>query len=123
MTLPIRLPGLDGQPDLLIDMATLTGAQLVATGKRHAGVVSNLEEVEIAAVRAGKASGDTVHPLPYAPELYRKEFKSKVADMKNSVKDRMNAQVGGLRKLAARLLHACCTLCARSLHARRLCRV
>ena len=41
---------------------------------------------------AGRFSGDTVHPLPYAPELYRKEFKSKVADMKNSVKDRMNAQ-------------------------------
>ena len=102
------MPGLEGQPDLIIDMATLTGAQLVATGKRHAGVVSNLEEVEVAAVRAGKASGDTVHPLPYAPELYRKEFKSQVADMKNSVKDRMNAQVGGgLRAAAAaRLLHA-----------------
>jgi probable aminopeptidase NPEPL1 len=33
-----------------------------------------------------------VHPLPFAPELYKKEFKSAVADMKNSVKDRRNAQ-------------------------------
>ena len=33
-----------------------------------------------------------MHPLPYAPEFFRGEFKSKVADMKNSVKDRMNAQ-------------------------------
>ena len=35
--LPARLPGLGAgaQPDLILDMATLTGAQLVATGKRH----------------------------------------------------------------------------------------
>ena len=38
------------------------------------------------------SSGDLVHALPFAPEFYRAEFKSKVADMKNSVKDRMNAQ-------------------------------
>ena len=93
-SVPPRLPGLAGgaQPDVVIDMATLTGAQLVATGKRHAGVVSNSDEWEAAAVAAGKASGDTVFPLPFAPEFYRKEFKSKVADMKNSVKDRSNAQ-------------------------------
>jgi len=90
--LPARLPGLDGQPDVLIDMATLTGAQLVATGKRHAGIVSNEDELEGAAVKAGKLSGDTVHPLPFCPEFYSSEFTSQVADMKNSVKDRSNAQ-------------------------------
>jgi probable aminopeptidase NPEPL1 len=41
---------------------------------------------------AGRTSGDLVHPLPYVPEFFRKEFRSVVADMKNSVKDRMNAQ-------------------------------
>jgi len=93
-SIPSRLPGLreSQQPDLLIDMATLTGAQLMATGKRHAAVVSNLEEVERAAVDAGRLSGDTVHPLPFVPEWYQAEFDSKVADMKNSVKDRSNAQ-------------------------------
>jgi probable aminopeptidase NPEPL1 len=93
-SLPPRLPGLaaGAQPDVVIDMATLTGAQLIATGKRHAGVVSNSDDWEAAAVAAGKASGDTVFPLPFAPEFYRKEFRSKVADMKNSVKDRSNAQ-------------------------------
>eukprot|EP00747_Dinoflagellata_sp_TGD_P209243 gnl/TRDRNA2_/TRDRNA2_82642_c0_seq2.p1 gnl/TRDRNA2_/TRDRNA2_82642_c0~~gnl/TRDRNA2_/TRDRNA2_82642_c0_seq2.p1 ORF type:complete len:227 (+),score=53.49 gnl/TRDRNA2_/TRDRNA2_82642_c0_seq2:93-773(+) len=90
--LPPRLPGADRQPDLVIDMATLTGAQLVATGKRHAGIVANSDAVEEAAVSAGRRSGDLVHPLPYCPEFYRAEFKSKVADMKNSVKDRSNAQ-------------------------------
>ena len=83
--LPPKLPGLaDGaQPTLVVDMATLTGAQLIATGKRHAAVVSNLDEVEDAAVKAGKVSGDMVHPLPFVPEFYRNEFKSEVADMKN----------------------------------------
>jgi len=79
-------------PDLLLDMATLTGAALISTGKTHAGIYTNSEAVEIAAVAAGKRAGEPVHPMIYAPELFRKEFKSHVADMKNSVKDRMNAQ-------------------------------
>lgn len=78
--------------DLIVDLATLTGAQLMATGRRHAGVMCNDEKLEAAVVKAGKESGDLVHPLPYCPEFFRGEFKSKIADMKNSVKDRMNAQ-------------------------------
>ena len=62
VALPPRLPWLTGQPDLLIDMATLTGAQLIATGKRHAGIVANTDEVEASAVLAGRHSGDLVHP-------------------------------------------------------------
>ncbi len=83
---------LDNMPDLLVDMATLTGAQMVSTGRRHAAIVTNDEEVELAAVKAGKLSGDLCHPLIYAPELFNSEFASKVSDSKNSVKDRMNAQ-------------------------------
>lgn len=79
-------------PDVLIDVATLTGAQLVATGKRHAAIVSNDDALEAACVDAGRSSGDLVHALPYCPEMFRSEFKSDVADLKNSVKDRMNAQ-------------------------------
>ncbi len=78
--------------DLLIDLATLTGAALVATGKAHAALYCNDEAVEAAAVVAGRGIGEPVHPLVYAPELFRKEFRSPVADMKNSVKDRANAQ-------------------------------
>ena len=80
------------QPDAIVDLATLTGAQLVATGRRHAAIVANDDGIEARAMRSGKRSGDLVHPLPYCPEFYRKEFESKVADMKNSVKDRANAQ-------------------------------
>lgn len=78
--------------DLVVDAATLTGAQLVATGNLHAAVVSNQDEMEGLAVAAGKASGDLVAPLPFAPEFYKSEFSSKVADMRNSVKNRANAQ-------------------------------
>ncbi len=80
------------KPDVLIDMATLTGAQLVATGYRHASIVSNRAGLEALAVKAGQACGDMTHPLPFSPELYQKEFASKIADMRNSVADRMNAQ-------------------------------
>ena len=81
------------KPDVLIDMATLTGAQLIATGWRHASVVTNRAGLERAALDAAAATGDLVHPLPFAPELYQVEFASLVADMRNSVNDRMNAQV------------------------------
>ena len=64
----------------------------MATGKHHAAIYANQESVERAAVAAGLAAGEPVHPMLYAPELHRREFKSSVADMKNSVKDRMNAQ-------------------------------
>ena len=80
------------KPDVIVDAATLTGAQLVATGRRHAAIVSSREGLERRAVVAGRASGDLVHPLPFAPEFFQREFKSDVADMKNSVKDRANAQ-------------------------------
>jgi probable aminopeptidase NPEPL1 len=78
--------------DLVIDMATLTGAQLIATGKKHASILANTVDLEQRAMQAGLRSGDLTFPLLYAPDLLRKEFDSKVADMKNSVKDRMNAQ-------------------------------
>lgn len=78
--------------DDVIDVATLTGAQMIATGKNFAGVLSDDEAMERACVDAGRASGDLAHPLPYAPEFFTKEFGSKIADMKNSVKDRTNAQ-------------------------------
>jgi len=79
-------------PDVLIDLATLTGAALVATGKAHAAIYCNDADLEALAVTRGRAVGEPCHPLIYAPELFRKEFRSPIADMRNSVKDRANAQ-------------------------------
>ena len=78
--------------EIIFDAATLTGAQMIATGSNHAAVVSNDPSLEQIAMQAGYVSGDLVHPLPFAPEFYKPEFKSAVADMKNSVKNRANAQ-------------------------------
>ncbi len=78
--------------DVVLDAATLTGAQMVATGMLHAGVVSNDERLEQVLCEAGRASGDLVHPLPFAPEFFKAEFASPIADMRNSVANRSNAQ-------------------------------
>uniref|UniRef100_D4A3E2 Aminopeptidase-like 1 n=1 Tax=Rattus norvegicus TaxID=10116 RepID=D4A3E2_RAT len=77
--------------DIIVDMATLTGAQGIATGKYHAAVLTNSAEWEAACVKAGQKCGDLVHPLVYCPELHFSEFTSAVADMKNSVADRDNS--------------------------------
>ncbi|OWK03438.1 NPEPL1, partial [Cervus elaphus hippelaphus] len=77
--------------DIILDMATLTGAQGIATGKYHAAVLTNSAEWEAACVKAGRQCGDLVHPLVYCPELHFSEFTSAVADMKNSVADRDNS--------------------------------
>lgn len=66
-------------------MATLTGAQGVATGKYHAALVSNSADWEELAMRSGILSGDLIHAMPFAPELHFVEFASALADMKNSV--------------------------------------
>ncbi|HFE45064.1 MAG TPA: leucyl aminopeptidase family protein [Nannocystis exedens] len=87
--------------DTIIDAATLTGAQMVATGLAHAALISNDADFESAIVRAGRSSGDLIHPMPFAPELYKGEFESAVADMCNSVRTRTNAQTA----CAAQFVH------------------
>ena len=103
-TTPGTLPG-GRVPDLVVDMATLTGAQMVATGKHHAGIFTNDEATELAAVAAGKRTGDLVHPLPYAPEFHRAQFQSKVADFKNSVAARNDAQASCAGNFIGESLH------------------
>ncbi|ETW09276.1 hypothetical protein H310_01673 [Aphanomyces invadans] len=80
-------------PSLLVDMATLTGAQGLTTGQRIASVYANTNEAEAWAVAAGRRSGDLVHPVPYCPEFFRPEYKSEVADMKNYMANTKNAGV------------------------------
>ncbi|MCA9319652.1 MAG: leucyl aminopeptidase family protein, partial [Planctomycetes bacterium] len=80
------------KPDLIVDAATLTGAQLVATGLRHAAITSSREGVEQLANRCGHAAGELVHTMLFTPEFHQLEFKSEVADFRNSVSNRSNAQ-------------------------------
>lgn len=80
-------------PDCVINMATLTGAQLIGVGRNYAGLYCNSDEWEQKAVAAGKASGDTVFPIVYAPEYHELEFASKIADMKNLMAATNNAGI------------------------------
>jgi leucyl aminopeptidase len=70
------------QPDAIVDVATLTGACMVALGPRIAGLMGNdegwVDQVRAAADRASEA----VWPLPL-PVQYRKDIDSDVADLKN----------------------------------------
>lgn len=74
----------DLKATIILDMATLTGAQGVATGKHHGAIMTNTEEWELRCLDAGRASGDLLAPIVYCPELHFCEFTSAVADMKNS---------------------------------------
>lgn len=81
----------DLKADIILDMATLTGAQGANTGKLHAAVLTNNDKWENAAVETGKKCGDLCFPIIYAPELHFSEFKSEIADSKNSVPKGDNA--------------------------------
>ena len=80
------------KPNCVVDIATLTGAQLVTTGRKHAAVFCSDDELEKISHDAGIKTCDLCFPMLYCPEFHREMFSSQVADMKNSVSDRMNAQ-------------------------------
>jgi leucyl aminopeptidase len=71
------------RPKLMVDLATLTGAIVVALGHEYAGLFSNDDELAENLHRAGAASGERVWRLPLGPE-YDKMIDSKFADMKNT---------------------------------------
>jgi leucyl aminopeptidase len=74
-------------PDLLIDVATLTGAQIVSLGTRVAGVMANDDALREAVVDAAGRAGEAVWPMPL-PEELRKGLDSAVADLANVAPDR-----------------------------------
>ncbi len=70
------------KPDLIVDIATLTGAQVVALGDRVSGVMGS-SDARNRIVLASEVSGEQMWPMPF-PEEIRSGFDSTVADMKNS---------------------------------------
>ena len=74
-------------PDLLIDVATLTGAQLVALGPRISGVMANDDAVRDGVVDASRRAGEAAWPMPL-PEELRKGLDSPVADLANVAAER-----------------------------------
>jgi leucyl aminopeptidase len=70
------------KPRLVVDLATLTGAIIVALGHEYAGLFSNDDELAERLTAAGKEVGEGVWRLPLGP-AYDKAIDSPAADMKN----------------------------------------
>jgi leucyl aminopeptidase len=71
------------KPQFMLDLATLTGAIIVALGQEHAGLFTNDDTLAERLRQAGEATGERVWRMPLAPE-YDKLIDSKFADMKNT---------------------------------------
>ena len=70
------------KPEIMIDLATLTGAIVMSLGNKMAGIFSNNDDLSDKLLEAGRDSGDIVWRLPLS-DSYDKMINSKFADMKN----------------------------------------
>ena len=70
------------KPELMIDLATLTGAMVISLGSLIAGLFSNNDKLSENLIAAGEESGDLVWRFPLS-KSYDKLINSKFADMKN----------------------------------------
>ncbi len=70
------------EPDAIVDLATLTGACVVALGREIAGLIGNDESLVKQVGEASTRAGESLWHLPL-PDEYRKHIDSEIADMKN----------------------------------------
>jgi len=70
------------KPAALIDIATLTGACVIALGSHHSGLMANSDKLAAKLLAAGKAADDKAWQLPLGPE-YERQLESNFADMQN----------------------------------------
>ena len=71
------------KPKFMVNLATLTGAIIVALGQEYAGMFSNDDKLSERLTKCGEAIGERVWRMPLGPE-YDKMINSKFADMKNT---------------------------------------
>jgi leucyl aminopeptidase len=71
------------KPKFMVDLATLTGAIMVALGTEYAGMFSNNDELAERLTKVGLETGERVWRMPLGPE-YDKQIDSQFADMKNT---------------------------------------
>jgi len=72
----------EDKPDAVVDVATLTGACMVALGEKIAGLLGNRDSWIEQVKEAAEAAGEPMWPLPL-PKEYRKLLDSEVADLRN----------------------------------------
>ncbi|MBW1893381.1 MAG: leucyl aminopeptidase [Deltaproteobacteria bacterium] len=80
------------KPDIVIDMATLTGACVVALGEKIAGVFSPDDELSSAIIKSGEKTDERCWRLPL-PEDYKELIKSDFADIKNIASSRYGGAI------------------------------
>lgn len=78
-------------PDLIVDIATLTGAQRIALGSRTAGVMANDDDARAHVVSAAETAGEAMWPMPL-PEDLRASLDSATADIAN-IGDRLGGML------------------------------
>ncbi|MBP7275983.1 MAG: leucyl aminopeptidase [Kiritimatiellae bacterium] len=83
------------KPRAIVDLATLTGAVVVALGHHASGLLSNDDELSSSLRAAGERSGDRLWPLPLWSE-YAMDLKSAHADMKNIGDGSAGTIIGGV---------------------------
>ena len=86
------------KPALMVDLATLTGAVLIALGQHKAGVFSNNDELAERLFEAGEAVGESLWRLPLG-DAYNKDIDSDVADVKNIAGNRNAGSIIGAQFL------------------------
>ena len=82
------------KPKLIVDVATLTGAAMVALGQRATALFSTNEKLEKFARDIGNKSGDYVWPLPLWDE-YTEDIKGTFGDVANTGKTRYGGAISG----------------------------
>src|SRR3984957_3251435 len=87
------------KPKFMVDLATLTGAIMVALGTEYAGMFSNNDELAERLSKVGLETGERVWRMPLGPE-YDKQIDSQFADMKNTGGSRWGGAITAAQLLA-----------------------
>ena len=82
-------------PDVVVDVATLTGAMPVALGKRHAGLFASDDELAAQLEAASHATGEALWRMPLVQD-YRVALESPVADLRNVGDPKKKLQGGSI---------------------------
>jgi leucyl aminopeptidase len=91
----------EAKPNAIVDVATLTGACIVALGDRTAGVMGNNDAFRQDVLDAAASAGESMWPLPLPEEMVGKVKSSKIADLRQH-----NPKPAGGALFAGEFLHA-----------------
>jgi leucyl aminopeptidase len=83
------------KPSAMIDLATLTGAVMIALGTEYAGLMATDDKLADELLASGKRTGELLWRLPLS-EAFDKAIDTEIADMKNIAGDRnAGSSIGG----------------------------